>query len=206
MTLVIDPPGYYLWDWSGVEGLEVAQQIFGQRVSQLAPLQSVETSFNAHTCSVLRLTESSFRVALSRDHGLDLAIEDLNLHVQVQQCNPFQAPSTSPQVPLGCDRTATLVLSERLGIACLHRLATPHPLYSLENLPLHCAVPAHIGQTALLVWHHFWLGSPRFDLHTPQADVQTIAQAITVEIESPHPLTDTGRGTTAATRGYHPPL
>ncbi|MBD0268274.1 MAG: hypothetical protein ICV77_08260 [Cyanobacteria bacterium Co-bin8] len=210
MTVVIDPPGYYLWDFAGANGLQAARNLFGNRVSELAPFQSLESSFNAHACSVLRLCENNFRVALSRDHEFDLAIEEMNLNVWVRQCNPFQRPPQKRQATPASDRMATLVLSEKLAQACLHHLATTKPIYRLEDLPLHCAVPARLQQKAILVWHHPWLGHPRFELHTAQADVQSIAEAITaeaitVEIAS-HTLPDTRRGTTAATRSHHSAL
>jgi hypothetical protein len=205
VTVVLDPPGYYLWDFAGVDGLQVARNLFGEKVSQLAPFQSLESSFNAHACSVLRLCENNFRVALSRDHGLDLAIEDMNLDVWVRQCNPFQGPPQKRLAINTADRMATLVLPEQLGLSCLHRLATTKPIHTLENLPLHCAVPARLQQKAILVWHHPWLGHPRFELHTAQADAQTIAQAITVEVAT-NPLFSIRRGTTAASRSHHSPL
>ncbi|MBD0335026.1 MAG: hypothetical protein ICV62_06025 [Cyanobacteria bacterium Co-bin13] len=204
MNLVIDPPGYYLWDFAGADGLQAARNLFGGRVSELGPFQSLESSFNAHACSVLRLCENNFRVALSRDHGLDLAIEEMNLNVWVHQCNPFQRPPQKRQAAPASNRMATLVLPEQLG-RCLPRLATTKPIYCLEDLPLHCAVPARLQQKAILVWHHPWLGHPRFELHTAQADVQSIAEAITVETAS-HSLSDTRRGTTAATRSHHSAL
>ncbi|HEY9735272.1 MAG TPA: hypothetical protein V6D06_03285 [Trichocoleus sp.] len=207
MAVMIDPPGYFLWDFAGVDGLQAALNLFGEKVGHLAPFQSLETSFNAHACSVLRLAERNFRVALSRDHGLDLAIADMGLNLWVKLSNPLKASAPIRQAASGCERIATLVISEQWGQTCLPRLGTTQPIHRLENLPLHCAVPARIEQKSVLVWHHSWLGHPRFDLHTAQANAQTIAQAITVEIQSHHYPTDAGRGTTAAaTRGHHPTL
>lgn len=206
MTIVIDPPGYYLWDFAGVDSLQAACYLFGEAVDQLAVFQSLEANFDAHSCSILRLAENNFRVALSRDHGLDLALEDTDFKVWVRHRNPFQKASWIRQASTAGDRMAVLIVPKALGQACLPVLATTQPMYSVSDLPLHQAVPARIGETAILIWHHIWLGHARFDLHTAQADAQTIAEAITVEIES-HPLsTSAGRGTTAATRGYYSAL
>lgn len=206
MTVAINPPGYYLWDFAGMDGLQAALNLFGERVGHLGPFQSLETSFNAHACSVLRLAERNFRVALSRDHGLDLAIADMGLDLWVKHSNPLKASAPIRQAAGGCEHIATLVISEQWGQTYLPFLGTTQPIHQLKNLPLHCAVPARIEQTSVLVWRHCWLGHPRFDLHTAQADAQTIARAITVEIESHHYPTDAGRGTKAAARGHHPPL
>jgi hypothetical protein len=206
MIVVIDPPGYYLWDFAGVDGLQAARYLFGEAVSQLAAFQSLEASFDAHGCSVLRLAENNFRAALSRDHSLALALEDTDFKVWVRHCNPFQKASWIRQASTAGDRMAVLMVPEALGQVHLPTLATTKPVYSISDLPLHQAAPARIGETAVLIWHHIWLGHARFDLHTAQADAQSIAEAITVEIESHSLSTSAGRGTTAATRGYYSAL
>ena len=51
-----------LWDMAGVDGLEVAQTLFGEKVGHLAPFQSLETVVQDKDCSVLRLCDRNFRI------------------------------------------------------------------------------------------------------------------------------------------------
>jgi hypothetical protein len=139
--LIVNPPNYHLWDFAGVDGLQVAIALFSPAVNHLAPFQSLTTEFNQQPCAILRLCEGNFRVVLpTDDEAIAQAISHLNFNVWVKRC----------------DRTATLTLPADPGIERLSSLATTKPIYTLSPFPLHRAVPARINDIAILAWHHPW--------------------------------------------------
>lgn len=71
-----------LWDLSGVDSLEVAQLLFSEDVTYLAPFQSVETTLAGEDCSVLRLCDRNFRIRYSGPH-LDLLEQKV---LSLQRC------------------------------------------------------------------------------------------------------------------------
>ncbi|NJN86467.1 MAG: hypothetical protein HC881_09340 [Leptolyngbyaceae cyanobacterium SL_7_1] len=54
---------HQLWDFAGVDGLQVAKVWFGEAIDRIAPFQSIDTQLNDQPCAVLRLCENNFRMA-----------------------------------------------------------------------------------------------------------------------------------------------
>ena len=152
--LWVNPPGQFLWDFAGVDGLQGAIALFGPTVNHIAPFQSLTAAFDQQPCSVLRLCENNFRVALPVARPLDQAIAELGLKIWVKPC-----------------QTATLVLPTMLGLKCLAQIATTKPLYTLDPFPLDRAVPARINDTAILAWYHLWQGRPRLEVQIASSDL-----------------------------------
>ncbi|MEO1125614.1 MAG: hypothetical protein AAFW84_14620 [Cyanobacteria bacterium J06635_15] len=155
--LQVNPPNYHLWDFAGVDGLQVAIALFTPAINHIAPFQSLTSEFNQQPCTVLRLCENNFRVALPAEMPFDQAVSDLGLNVWIKPC-----------------QTATLVLPADFGLQHLAKIATTKPIYTLNPFPLNQAVPARINGIAILVWHHPWQGQPRLTIQTALADIDTV--------------------------------
>ncbi|MEL6555717.1 MAG: hypothetical protein AAFQ63_19990 [Cyanobacteria bacterium J06621_11] len=140
---------YVLWDFAGVDGLQAAIALFTPAISHLSPFQSLTTNFHHQPCSILRLCENNFRVALSENLDFDDAIAHLNLKVWHQ---PYSA--------------ANLVVPTERGLALLPKIATTKPLYTLNPFPCDRAVPARINGIAILAWHYLWDNQPRLAIQT----------------------------------------
>ena len=89
MTPVLDR--YQLWDIAGVDGLQVVKSLTKcDRVTTIAPFQSLETTINGDHCAILRLCEGNFRIGWQGDRAvLESALEPLikNQRVWVQRFN-----------------------------------------------------------------------------------------------------------------------
>lgn len=151
---------YDLWDFAGVDGLQAAIALFTPAISHIAPFQSLTTNFNHQPCSVLRLCDNNFRVALSEKQAFDQAISTLNFNVWCKPC---------PAV--------TLVIPTDVGLAYLPKIATTKPRYTLDLFPCDRAVPARINGIAILVWHHSWYGQPKMDIQMARANFEVIRKA-----------------------------
>lgn len=151
---------YVLWDFAGVDGLQAAIALFTPAISRIAPFQSLTARLNHQPCSVLRLCENNFRVALSTTLDFDRAIADLALKVWSKPCS-----------------ATTLVVPTDLGLARLPQIATTKPLHTLKTFPCDRAVPARINGAAILAWHHSWLGQPRLTIQTASANINPIREA-----------------------------
>jgi hypothetical protein len=161
-SIEVNPANYYLWDFAGVDGLQVAIALFSTEVTHLAPFQSLTAEFNHQPCSVVRLCENNFRVALpTGDDAIQGAIANLGLKVWVKRG----------------DRTATLLLPAEEGLERLSQIATTKPIYTLSPFPLHRAVPARINGIAILAWHHLWNGQPKLAIQTAIQDSEVIQSA-----------------------------
>ncbi|MGB3138964.1 MAG: hypothetical protein WBG38_09300 [Nodosilinea sp.] len=160
---VINPPSYDLWDFAGVDGLQVAIALFSPDISHLAPFQSLRAEFSQQGCSVLRLCEGNFRVAVPETIRLDQAIAPLNLKVWVKPC-----------------ATANLVMPATAGLERLAQIAIIKPLYTLNPFPCDRAVPARINGKAILAWHHLWQGEPRLLIQTACSDIDQIQTAFEI--------------------------
>lgn len=157
----INPPGYVLWDFAGVDGRQAAIALFTPAIAHLAPFQSRTAAFQHQSCAVLRLCENNFRVALPEKLSLEAAIAALALQVWVKPC-----------------AAANLVLPVDEGLSRLRAIATTKPIYTLNPFPCDRAVPARIEGLAMLAWHHHWQGQPRLTLQTAQAHVEAIQRAL----------------------------
>ncbi|MEM7773451.1 MAG: hypothetical protein AAF327_23460, partial [Cyanobacteria bacterium P01_A01_bin.37] len=152
----------HLWDFAGVDGLQVAIALFSPDITYIAPFQSLTTEFNQQPCAVLRLCEGNFRVALpAGGNAIERAIADLGLKVWVKPC----------------DRIATLFLFTDKGLERLSQLAMTKPIYTLSPFPLNRAVPARINGIAILAWHILWQGQPKLVIQTAVQDCDTVHAA-----------------------------
>ena len=154
---------YGLWDFAGVDGLQAAIALFTPAISHIAPFQSLTTDFNHQPCSVLRLCENNFRVALSKKLDFDDAIADLNLKVWSK---PYSA--------------ALLAIPAEPGLARLAKIATTKPPYTLTPFPCERAVPARINSIAILAWHHLWDKQPSVSIQTASVNADEIRQAFSI--------------------------
>ncbi|MBE9065033.1 hypothetical protein [cf. Phormidesmis sp. LEGE 11477] len=152
-----------LWDFAGADGLQAAIALFTPAISHTAPFQSLSATFNRRPCSVLRLCENNFRVALSEQLAFDEAIAALNLKVWSKPC---------PAV--------NLIVPTELGLKRLPEIATTKPLYTLTPFPCDRAVPAHIDAITVLAWHHLWQEQPRLTIQTAAANANKIRQAFSI--------------------------
>ncbi len=160
-TSPINPPGHFLWDFAGMDGLQAAIALFTPAIAHRAPFQSLTAQFEQQPCSVLRLCENNFRVALPEPMALGDAITALELNVWVKPCP-----------------AATLLLPVDLGLERLRAIATTKPMYTLNPFPCDRAVPARINGLAILAWHHLWQGQPRLEIQTAQGQVKALQQAL----------------------------
>ncbi len=158
----VNPPNYRLWDFAGVDGLQAAIAQFSPSVSHLAPYQSLTTTFNQQPCSVLRLCENNFRVALPEHADFAQVVTPLGLNIWVK-------PSS----------TANLVMPAASGLSKLAQIATTKPHFTLNPFPLNRAVPARIHGAAILAWHHLWQGQPGLLIQASAADFQAIQRRFT---------------------------
>jgi len=160
-TLQVNPSGYWLWDFAGVDGLQAAIALFTPAIAHLAPYQSLTATFQQQPCAVLRLCENNFRVALPEQMPFEAAIAALALQVWVKPC-----------------LAANLVLPVDEGLSRLREIATTKPIYTLHPFPCDRAVPARIEGLAILAWYHRWQGQPRLTIQTAQANVQAIQRVL----------------------------
>jgi len=157
-SIQVNPANYHLWDFAGVDGLQVAIALFSSSVTHLAPFQSLTAEFNHQPCSVLRLCENNFRVVLlDDDDAIQGAIANLGLKVWVKRG----------------DRTAILLFPAEEGLARLLDIATTKPIYTLSPFPLNRAVPARINGIAILAWHHLWHGQPKLAIQVAISDLDS---------------------------------
>lgn len=147
-----------LWDFAGIDGLQVARHLFGEPIARLSRFQSLTTTLQGYPCAVLRLCENNFRVALPQALALEGLIHPLRQRVWVAR-SPYLSALTLPL---------------ESGLSWLYERATTKPLYRLQPLPSDRAVPARLDGIALLIWHHEWLDQPRLELHMATADLPLV--------------------------------
>ena len=154
---LIDLKHYHLWDFAGVDGLQLARGLVGDRVTRIARFQSLEVSLEGYSGSLLRLCEGNFRLGL---YG-DAAVIAEMLRQYQTQLRVWLKP---------CDRMGAIALPESTGIEALPRIMTTKPPFRLQGLQPNCAVPARYRGTAVLVWRH----SIRLELHLALKDVAVV--------------------------------
>ena len=148
---------YYLWDFAGVDGLQFARELVGDRVTRIARFQSLEVSLGGYSGSILRLCEGNFRLGLQGDAA---AIAEMLRQHQAQR-QVWVKP---------CDKMRAIALPESTGIELLPRIMTTKPPHRLQGLQPNCAVPARYQGTAVLVWRH----SIGVELHLALKDVAIV--------------------------------
>lgn len=145
-----------LWDIAGVNGLQAMKEFVGEPIDRIAPFQSLETQIADVNCSVLRLCEGNFRIACYQENSsLAQAFTDL----------PFDRFWIKQFDWLG-----SLILPEST-LAPLRSIAIAKPPYRLENLLLHCAVPARIDGISVVIWRHPIAEQSAIELHTARQDL-----------------------------------
>ena len=154
----------HLWDFAGVDGLQLARQL-AYAADRLAPFQSLETTIDDQPCSLLRLCEGNFRLRVPSHVAIAaLQGQQSGLRVWVKQCAWMSA----------------IALPEAGGLHQLPGLAIPKPPHRLVGLSVDRAVPARINGLSVLIWRHLVGGQPAFELHTATRDLKSLQTALQV--------------------------
>ncbi len=165
-------PNCRYWDIAGIDGLQVAKQLFGAKIDRIAPFQSLETQLDGADCSVLRLCEANFRIGWTGEPAVFLAIMQplLSHKIWLKQFNWL----------------AVLRLRETDGWHDFDwgSIAVAKPPHRLSGLADHCAAPARLNGKALLIWRHSVLGEPAVEFQMATCD----QAAIKIQLESALPL------------------
>lgn len=151
-----------LWDFAGIDGLQMAKALFGEGIDRLSVFGSIDTHLLNCPCSVLRLCETNFRVA---------AYDSFDLQ-------PLQQALIDRQVWLRqFGWLSAIVLPDSLG-ARLAQMATPKLPHRLP-LPIGCAAPAQIDGVSVLMWRHLVCEQPALEMHAATKDLQFIQAKLT---------------------------
>ena len=155
-----------LWDFAGVDALDIANAIFGGTVNRLAAFQSLETVLDGQACSVLRLCDRNFRIADA---------PTLPQHFHALPNALLNQPTQSFTWMRQFDWISRTVYSvDKLALLC--EIATVRSPHRLDNLPNGCAVPAQIKSIPVLLWHHSPQGKPTIECHFASKDAQKLSQ------------------------------
>ncbi|MGJ3251469.1 MAG: hypothetical protein ACFE0J_10105 [Elainellaceae cyanobacterium] len=156
---------HQLWDWAGVDGLQFARAVFGDDIGKIAPFQSIETLYQTYPCSVLRLCEGNFRVAIAPEVSFreDTQAIHSNLRMWLKPSEPIVA----------------IALPDERGMDMLPEIATTKPIYRLDSLRSNCAVPARVNGIAILVWRHSVSGTPILELHVALSNLDALQTLLT---------------------------
>lgn len=157
-----------LWDFAGIDGLQLARVLVGNAVERIAPFQSLETTINHQPCSVLRLCEGNFRLRIqgnSTEFALYIRSVQSGLQVWAKQCQWM----------------AAIALTESVGLTKLPEIAVPKPPHRLKQMSMNCAVPTRIDGISVLIWRHSFLGQSAFELHTAAAALETVRAKLTAD-------------------------
>jgi len=152
-----------LWDFAGIDGLQMAKSLFGSSIDRIAVFQSLETNLENCPCSVLRLGETNFRVVWYSDYPYllqRLQQSAIGLQVWLRQF----------------DWLGAIVLPD--AIDSLLNIAIPQPPHRLQ-LPNGCAAPARINGVSVLIWRHSIDGQPALEIHTAIKNLQFIQTKLT---------------------------
>ena len=128
-----------LWDFAGVDGLELANVVFGPAACKLSVYQSLETEHSGLDCSLLRLSENNFRVGV---HGQSESLAEA-----------LNTAAAGKRVWVKQNTLTRLALSEEAQETLL-KISTVKPPHRLADLPNNRAVPVRIDDFAALVWRH----------------------------------------------------
>lgn len=161
MQALLNLTSYQYWDIAGVDGLQVAKSLFGEKVDRIAPFQSLETTLETCPCSVLRLCEGNFRVSLQADSAV--------FEQAIGQAQQGKRVWIKQFAWMGA-----IAICESLGSMQLPQIAVPKPPHRLQGLQMNCAVPARIDNTAILVWRHSVLEQPAYELHAAVKDLDIL--------------------------------
>lgn len=178
------------WDMAGIDGLQVAQLLFGDRVNQIAPFQSLETTVEIDSgsipCSILRLCEGNFRIVRQNTVRQNTVRQNTVSQNTVSQntinqsdCSPLEQTLQQMQTQHRVwvkrfDWLSAIVMPESVGLTLLPEIAKTKPPYRLPGMAIDRAVPARIEGRSVLIWRHPVLEQPAFELHTATKDIETI--------------------------------
>lgn len=161
----LDLSDYHLWDFAGINGLQVAKELCGEEANRIAPWRSLELSFHGQPLSLLRLCEGNFRIGVQGN--------PLSLTEKMQAAIHKQKVWWKP-----CDRMTSLAIPEAIGLEILPQVATPKPPHRLVGLQENCAAPCRIEGIAVVVWRHFLMGISAFELQTAIKDGEAIRASL----------------------------
>ncbi|HHP7244347.1 MAG TPA: hypothetical protein ACFE0H_06640 [Elainellaceae cyanobacterium] len=150
---------HQLWDWAGVDGLQFARAVFGDSVGNIAPFQSIETTYQMYPCSVLRLCEGNFRVAIAPEVSFQDDTQAIHSPLRM-----WLKPST----------LVAIALADEVGMNILPQIATTKSIYRLDLLQANCAAPARINDIAVLIWRHRVAGTPIVELHVALSNLDAL--------------------------------
>jgi hypothetical protein len=143
-----------LWDFAGVDALQVAKHLFGEIVDKIAPFQSLETNLNRQPCSLLRLCENNFRFRIS---GTDAELQ--------QAIRSLDAAQFNVRVWIkSLDWLTAVALPEAIALPLLCQRVTPKPPHRLLGLQQHRAIPGRMDGDSVLLWRHRMLGQSIVEL------------------------------------------
>ena len=150
-------------DFAGVDGQEVAQALFGEQVSRLSVWQSLDTDRNGTSCSVLRLCQGNYRVgAYGGDaDALGQALSEAahGKRVWVKPCG-----------------LSSLIAQDAPEL--LLPVATVKPPHRLAGLPGDHAVPARLGDCAVLLWRHTVTARAVLEVQTAAGDFAAVRETL----------------------------
>lgn len=150
-----------LWDFAGIDGLQLARGLVGSAVERIAPFQSIETTINAETCSLLRLCEGNFRLRIYRnspEFASYIRSLQSGLRVWAKQCQWM----------------AAIALPESVGWNRIAEIAVAKPPHCLKQLSINSAAPARIDGTSVLIWRHSILGQSALELQIAATALETL--------------------------------
>lgn len=159
-----------LWDIAGNDGLQVVKTLAGDRITTIAPFQSIETTIAGNDCSILRLCEGNFRLAyLGNPNVLESAWQEfVGDRVWLKRFSWLGAIS----------------ISESIGLDYLPQIAVPKPPHRLKGLECDRALPARINGISVLIWRHQVLQQPAFELHTAFKNLELIKSILDLTFQS----------------------
>ncbi len=149
----LDLSDYHLWDFAGVDGLQMAKALFGPAADTIAPWRSLELSWQGQSLSLLRLCENNFRIGVQGNpQPLVVALQTVSADYKVWW--------------RVCDRMVSWAMPTAIGVDLLEPLAMPKPPHRLIGLPDDCALPCRIEGIAVVLWRHRLLGQSALELQT----------------------------------------
>ncbi|MBW4553824.1 MAG: hypothetical protein KME35_22350 [Aphanocapsa sp. GSE-SYN-MK-11-07L] len=149
----LDLTDYRLWDFAGVDGLQMAKALFGPAADTIAPWRSLHLDWQGQSLSLLRLCENNFRIGIEGNpQPLVAALQTAAVDAQV-----WWRP---------CDRMVAWAMPAAIGADLLPQIAIAKLPHRLLGLPDDCALPGRIAGNAVVVWRHCLQGQSAFEIQT----------------------------------------
>lgn len=182
-SLFLNLSRYQLWDFAGIDSLQLAKLLVSDMVTKMAPFQSLDFIFTGYQYSALRLCGGNFRVGLYGELGAygGLNFEETitqvqtGLRVSARRCDKMNAKDTTASCSaISLTVCCAIALPEAVALDLLPEIAVVKPLHHLEELPPNFAVPGTIDAISVLIWRHQLLSQSVFELHTAVGDTEAI--------------------------------